>query len=214
MIVYIPAGSGWRRELYVEHGAGLIVQRYHWRNPKYDAPWILDNGAFDDWKHGRDFDGDQFERVLEKALKLQRCQWPKWSVIPDRVAHPGSLAFSASWRPRLPDAIAWYLALQDGMTEQLVELAVQAMKVDGLFVGGSLTWKNETASKWCGLGKRLGLPVHIGRVNGIRRAEWALGIGAASIDGTGFIARASDWAPRLKDLAADPDPEILFRRGR
>ncbi len=214
MKIYIPAGSGWRRELYVANGAGLIVQRYHWRNPKYDARWILDNGAFDDWKNGRAFDGDQFLRVLDKALKLNRCQWPEWSVIPDRVAHPESLAFSASWRPRLPDSLNWYLALQDGMTEPVVESALTTIKPAGLFVGGTLTWKNERASEWCAFGKRRGLPVHIGRVNGIRRAEWALGIGAASIDGTGFLQRASEWAPRMRGLAADPDPEILFRKGR
>lgn len=194
--VYVPVGNGAVRRAYVEAGAGMIVSCSHWQLPGIDCPWILDNGAFTYWIHGQAFKADAFEKRVEQVFAMQPCLRPEWIVTPDKVADPGSLGYSLSWRRRLPDSLRWYLAIQDGMTENAVEVALSGVRFDGLFIGGSTTWKNENASAWCVFARAHNMPCHIGRVNGARRLQWALNIGADSLDGTGWTADPS-WVELL-----------------
>lgn len=199
MIVYVPVGNGPLRRAYVEAGAGMIVCRIRFQFPHLDCPWIFDNGAFADWKNGQPFDRATFGRCLDKILTLQPCGRPQWSVVPDKVADPISLVYSISWRKDLPDDLRWFLAIQDGMTEVGVENALAGARFDGLFIGGSSAWKNANAVRWVDFGHARKLPVHLARINGWKRLQWAVNIGADSVDGTGWTMDPR-WVEYVRDL--------------
>lgn len=147
--------------------------------PPRRTPWFYDNGAFGDWQAGRPFDEEAF------ASDLPRIRGsvvpPAFIVCPDRVAGGlESLAFSLGWLPRLKcecPGLPVYLAVQDGLSEIDVPEGF-----DGLFVGGTLSWKIATGSSWVAEAKRRGVPCHVGRVGNRRRLAWAKRIGADSID--------------------------------
>lgn len=140
-------------------GFGECTQRGEW--PPRRHPWFLDNGAFSDWRSGRDFDGAAFLSDLISAVA--GGELPDFIVCPDRVATGlESLEFSLRWRalcefvlrarraagykvPRL----RWYFVVQDGITED--DVAAVLPMFDGLFVGGSLAWKLEAGGGMGGL---------------------------------------------------------------
>lgn len=118
--------------------------------------WIFDNGAYGDYKHGRDFDEVRYRKMLDKVCNLPT---PYFAVVPDKLgAGRESLEFSVSWRQRLPDTWKWYLVLQDGMTSPEIPLEM----FDGLFLGGTNRFKRE-AEKWSDFARKNGLPFHYGR---------------------------------------------------
>lgn len=163
-------------------GFGECTQRNEWPPRRY--PWVLDNGAFGDWKAGREFNGEEFRSACEWSSALPASERPRWAVCPDRVATgTDSLAFSLTWLDSYESAfpgLSWYLAVQDGMTE--ADVTPVAGRFAGLFVGGTLPWKIRTGEQWVRLAHRLGMPCHIGRVGTPRRVAWARRIGADSID--------------------------------
>ncbi len=201
MIVYVPIGSGPLRERYIELGHGMIANRPAgaFGIPKYRCPWIVDNGAYDDFLKHRPFDERMFLKRIGQLMELPESGRPEWVVCPDKVASRESLAFSTSWRRRLPDELNWYLAIQDGMERDEVHLAVNRFGFDGLFIGGSTRWKNERAWYWVELAHEWGLKAHLGRANGPKRLQWAINIGADSLDGTGWT-RDSRWVKCLEEM--------------
>lgn len=213
MIVYVGAGSGPLRDRVIAAGHGQIVSASHWQRVR--GRWVFDNGAFFCWKHGLPFDAHRFVSCLKKIDDLEPAQRPEWCVVPDLVAGGmDSLDVSIAWRNLLPDAFAdggwwrWYLAVQDGMTEDAVAEALEADIYDGIFVGGSTSWKLQRAARWVEFAHDRRLPCHIGRVNGRRRLQWAINIQADSIDGTGWT-RAPHWLPYIEDLPK-PEPMLPF----
>ena len=198
MIVYVPVGSGPLREKIIAAGHGMIVSR-PFRVPTLRCPWVLDNGAFIDWKRDKPFDGDAFRKAVSRTMALPEEERPRWCVCPDRVASPKSLHFSTEWRRILPDDLDWYLAIQDGMKREEVQFVINRFSFQGFFIGGSSGWKNAHAWEWVEWAHELGLRAHIGRVNGWRRLQWAVNIEADSIDGTGWT-RDPRWVEYLRDL--------------
>ncbi len=147
--------------------------------PPRRHPWFYDNGAFGDWKAGRDFDEAQFVADIEAIARSG--DRPRFLVLPDLVARgQESLAVSARWAPRLSATAPLYLAVQDGMSTS--DVAPLAPQLAGLFVGGTLEWKIATGGTWVRAAHRLGLACHIGRVGTEDRIAWARRIGADSID--------------------------------
>src|ERR1700757_2062684 len=83
-------------------------------------PWGFDNGAFSAWTNGQSFPEEVFLRRLGGALKASSD--PIVAVCPDIVAGGmKSLEFSLNWLRRLPSYWPWYLAVQDGMTTEVVK---------------------------------------------------------------------------------------------
>lgn len=159
-------------------GWGQIIQRGRLSGRRLDL-WSLDNGAYEDWKAGRAFDAEQFAADLE-AICTSSCR-PRFVVCPDIVAGgAASLELSLSWRERCQAVAPTYLAVQDGMPED--DVAAVLCLFDGLFVGGTLSWKLATGASWIRLAHRYGLPCHVGRVGTARRVAWAIASGADSID--------------------------------
>jgi hypothetical protein len=138
-------------------------------------PWGFDNGAFRDHLAGREFGAGPYRRRLAKARKHGT---PLLAIVPDRVAHPESLAFSLKWRDDLPP-YPWYLALQDGMTRR--DVLPHARRFVGLFLGGSDSFK-ATARDWCQFAHDHGLRFHYGRAGTPAKIVHALESGCDSLD--------------------------------
>lgn len=182
MIAY--SGNG-RRPQYVrwlrENGFGQMLSAYDWQPPSDGIRWAFDNGAFSAFLRGEPFDVERFARAIFRA---QRLHAPDFAVLPDIVAGGlRSLAFSRSWIDHLP-AWPWYLAVQDGMDP--IHLRRTRTRVDGIFVGGTMEWKLATGERWVQYAHRHGLKCHIGRVGTLENIQWALRIGADSIDSTSW----------------------------
>jgi hypothetical protein len=140
-------------------------------------PWGLDNGAFRDWAEGKPFDGPLFMSVVEKAMAQPGP--PILAVLPDAPGNAAqTLAMAYDWLPRLPP-FPWYLALQDGMTEAMIEPLFP--RLAGLFLGGTNRFKKE-APMWCELAHNRGLKFHYGRCGTLGKLKHAQAIGADSID--------------------------------
>lgn len=171
-------------------GHGRLMNPDTWKNPKEGIPYGLDNGAFAAWRSNKPFPTKKFLALL---AKVPRAEPPFMAVCPDKVAAGmESLKFSRRWRRKL-DAlgyggwIPWYLAVQDGMTEQAVAKELQTGRWAGLFVGGTMAWKLKTGEAWVKLAHEHGVKAHIGRTPQVRHLVWADAIGADSCDST-------DWA--------------------
>jgi hypothetical protein len=80
------------------------------------------------------------------------------------------------------------LAAQNG----LEHLSVPWGAFDVLFLGGDTAWKlGPYARQLTGEARDRGLPVHMGRVNSLRRLRYAQAIGCTSADGT-YLAFSPD----------------------
>lgn len=175
-------GGGHRPRCYVgrlqREGVGECTSRGEF--PPRRSPWFLDNGAFGDWRHGRDFDEGAWREDVERAVG--HGPRPDFAVAPDVVAGGlDSLRMSCRLRYAMGDLPA-YLVVQDGQPDADVRRAVLADGFAGIFVGGSLEWKRETAVHWVDFAHELGKPCHIGRMGTVQRTRWAKDIGADSID--------------------------------
>lgn len=141
-------------------------------------PWGLDNGAFTCWRKGLPFDEVWFQRRVDHAV--DHLHPPYLAVLPDIVTGADrSLEFSLSWRERLPCHYPWYLCVQDGMTESLVESALPS--VEGLFLGGSDRFK-ATAPHWAAMAHRNGKRFHYGRAGTERKLRHAIASNCDSLD--------------------------------
>lgn len=216
-----------------EHGFGTLVSPLTTIGGKLDdrsgrvqplpgLPYVIDNGAWAcneagiDWQHG------PLERLVERLAGLP--DRPGWLVLPDIVAGgERSLERSLTWldghRGWLRDcgipSVA--LAVQNGMTPERVGPLLTEHGIDVIFVGGDRRWKWSTVHEWAELGLDLGVRVHVGRVNGERRAKICRDIGCASIDGssvTRYAKNAEKMARAHDGTEVPPDDARLAVRIR
>lgn len=204
MIVYVGAGSGRFRDLVIAAGHGNMVSRQvgAFRRIKFGR-WAFDNGAFTDWKNGVPFNEREFLWRVRQIEEMPLDRMPDWCVCPDMVGKRLSLLYSLDWRAYLEiyaPGLKWYLAVQDYMVPTDVDYALSLEQFSGLFIGGTTDWKHETAPTWVALGHSRGLPVHIARVNGPKWLQWAVDIGADSVDGTGWVHAGEKWLPWLQNV--------------
>ena len=211
MIVYVGAGSGPFRDMVIASGHGQMVSRQSdaFRIPK-TGRWAFDNGAFTDWKNGVPFDNEEFLKRIRRISELPDDRLPDWCVCPDMVASSASLEHSLEWKSMLKDyapRLKWYLALQDYVHPDDVDHALCLEKFEGIFIGGTTHWKLDTSPAWVEWGHQRGLPVHVARINGPNRLQWAIEIGADSVDGTGWVHAGARWARYLQEM---PEPVGLL----
>jgi hypothetical protein len=157
--------------------------------PLGDLPYVLDNGVWPCHVSGEAWQERPFMQLLERL-----GPGSTFSVLPDIVgAGEASLASSLGWWRQHRSGAArgvsnWMLAVQDGMTVDRVRDVVLEHGF-GIFVGGSAgpdtpNWKWTTVDQWAQLGLDLGVRVHVGRVNGERKAALCRDLGVTSIDGS------------------------------
>lgn len=168
-------------------------------------PWGLDNGAFRDWKDGKPFDADLYRRVLDKALA--RPEPPMLAVIPDAPGNgPETLRMAEKWLPELPAHFPWYLAVQDGMGPEDVDLPIA-----GIFLGGSDAYK-ATAPEWREWSAERGLPFHFGRCGTDEKIALAVEIGADSIDSALVMWTDDRWRWFVETMTNGPIQQALVLR--
>ena len=139
----------------------------------------LDNGAYPAWVKGHVWSPYGFLNLLDQAAKLDNFDF---AICPDIVAGGDrSLAFSEEWREKL-HGISLYLAVQDGMSEASVLSVLPGYK--GLFVGGTMQWKLNSAPSWLKLARSLYKKCHVGRIGTIKNLAYCRHIGVDSVDST------------------------------
>ncbi len=189
MRLYTSTGTVKVRDQCNEYGVGLLMVD-KWRNPDQWPFFAVDNGCYAAHSRQEEWDPKSFLGILARLSRESRI--PDFVVIPDRVSDPTSLGFSEAWIHALKTTYPWfpyYLAVQDGMTEESVRQFIEANGISGIFVGGSMDWKLRTMGQWAKLAHRLGLQCHVGRVGPVSRMLLAEYSGADSIDSTTWVQR-------------------------
>jgi hypothetical protein len=167
--------------------------------------WVADNEAF---SH---FDPDRFRRMLDAFARA--ATKPVFVTAPDVVCdHHATADRWVEWcrefhTRNLPRAFA----LQNGIEGMPPEHALPWGNLEAIFIGG------DTAFKFCPwvrecvrLAKRLGKWVHMGRVNSVRRLNYARLIGCDSCDGSGMARfRERVLSPMLREL---PQQQLALYR--
>jgi hypothetical protein len=168
--------------------------------PVPGLPYVLDNGVWPCHVSCEAWQERPFMQLLERL-----GTGSTFSVLPDIVgAGEASLARSLAWwskhRSGIAANVSWLLAVQDGMTVARVR-DVLLEHGFGIFVGGTAgkgtpNWKWKTVDQWAQLGLDLGVRVHVGRVNGERKAALCSDYGVTSIDGS-CVSRYSVNATKM-----------------
>lgn len=147
---------------------GLLLSPAGWRRVPWYLPYAMDNGCF------TGFDSDAWVDFVQKP---DRSHPPMWAAVPDAVGDADETSrLWAVWTDEVPWPKAF--VVQDGHEPQDVPNDAYCV-----FVGGSTEWKLANAHRFKGVAEWL----HIGRVNTLRRLDWAESIGADSVDGTGWF---------------------------
>lgn len=167
----------------IRNNWGMMSTPFNWRTPTEDLFWALDNGAYSVWVNDLSFPAELFLKTLSK---IPSNNPPDFIVCPDIVAAGiKSLSFSLSWIKRLPNDYEYYLSVQDGMEEKDVLSIIKDF--DGVFVGGTMSWKLRTGKGWCQFAHKNSIPCHIARIGTFKRLLFAKNMGADSIDSSTFV---------------------------
>lgn len=189
MKIYVGQTRGRREPEMTALGFGEMTQPREWPPRRTANGWAHDNAVFTQWKAGKPFDDGTFHEHLQACLLAEARGWwevsrsgallrepstrPDFLVLPDVVAD-GAASFRTSmeWLP-WAEPLGWplFFVVQDGMTAP--DVASILPDVDGLFVGGSSSWKWATGAAWGALCLDWDKPLHIGRVGTGKRARWA-----------------------------------------
>lgn len=197
MILLVTSGHPTLQRYRQEH-LGRLVQPRHYSSIEETAgsgmPWAADNDAYNGG-----FDPEAWNTMLDRLKGLPGCLFV---ACPDVVGDWQSTAWlwashsSGIIRRGLPAA----LVAQDGLTADFVPW----WQIDALFIGGTTEWKmGEEAAELVDEAKARGKWVHMGRVNGFRRLQYAASIGCDSVDGSSWARWRDTWLPQaLAHLAS------------
>jgi len=155
MKIYLGVGGSKKvHDFAVSHDCGWLLTPTNARNPP-SGTYALDNGAFVAWKNNEEWSEQRFMSLIKR--------YPDYDfvVAPDIVCGGGqSLMRSLEYVGKIPGPL--YLAVQDGM--MACEITKVIDRFDGLFIGGSIPWKFNTARMWADLAHLHGKKCHAGRV--------------------------------------------------
>lgn len=182
-----------RPELYDEKFVGFMLTPNMGNAPVLrHMPWAADTGCFTK--------GDKFR--LEGYLEWLR-QRRRYRVTNLFATAPDVLADArATWQRSLPvfpklRQLGYRSALvgQDGLEEMTLDWD----RFDVLFLGGSTEWKlSQAAADLAAEAVRREKWVHMGRVNSLKRLQYASDIGCSSADGTFLCFGPEKNLPRLR----------------
>jgi hypothetical protein len=187
----------------------LVQPRHYWRikdTAEAGIPWAADNDAFGG------FGPEEEKRFVHMLGHLEGQPGCKFVTLPDVVGDARATADLFN---------KWYWSIRNrGLPVGLVaqngidELGVPWDKIDALFIGGDDEFKLGPVAEELALeGKRRGKWVHMGRVNGRRRVEYAKTLGCDSFDGSSFARWRSTWLPIGLEWAAQPSGGRQLRIG-
>lgn len=194
-------------------GTKRLVNMAGYTTPLEGLPYVIDNGAWACHQTGDTWSDGPMIQLLERLA--DRDDEPRWAVLPDIVGGGvRSLDLSLGWHAEHRElAPRWLLAVQNGMTPALVRPHIESLGLAGIFVGGSREWKWSTLEEWAELGIDLGCIVHVGRVNGERKARRCRSIGVSSIDGSS-VASFSVNATKMARPCDGDDTPVTSHAGR
>lgn len=151
-------------------------------------PWAADNGCF---KAGEQFNaGKWWTWLIAKRNPLL-----SFAVAPDVVGdHDQTVARSSPWLCAMrEEAIPAAFVAQNGSEG----LKLPWDDFSTLFIGGTDPWRYGPARLVAQESKRQGKWLHVGRVNSLRRLQWALSLRADSCDGTYLCFGPGKNLPKL-----------------
>jgi hypothetical protein len=226
----LPTLLEWRARPNGDRLGRLLTPRHTSRaleTQELGIPWAVDNDGFSrqDWPW-RPADGDEPVDDYERMLYDLRGLRPLFVTCPDEWKNTErTFELWQEWAPMilrygLPPA----LCLQDGMTADDIPWGV----VSALFLGGSDEYRaTPEVHRIFRLAREnhRRIHLHVGRISGMERIEWASRLGAHSVDGTkwarfrdvhlpnGALAAAAATrertAPALFEDAPEPPTEAL-----
>ena len=173
------------------HHGRLLTPRHYNAAPATAAAgisWAVDNDGY----NGVDLDA--FERMVEQLAGLPGCRFVS---VPD-VVGDAWLTLRAYWEEYASLVWRWQLppahVLQDGI-EDVGDVPWGSCAA--IFLGGSDTFRrSELVRAICAHAGERGRWLHIGRVNSETGLRWAAGLGADSVDGTGWAVWRNTNLPR------------------
>lgn len=182
MEVFVPdAGNKDRREQCEQLGIGLLYSPHRPLLPQ-SKNYIIDNGAYPAYLKGERLNTQSYFSFLSKVMN-GAYHPPYFVVIPDIVrGGMDSWKFSLEHIGKIPEQFKKYFVVQDGMYADPVEWILP--NIDGLFIGGSTSWKWRTAKQWIDMAHDHGKKCHIGRVGTQKNYLKACSLGADSVDGS------------------------------
>lgn len=175
------------------HGWRMMISAAGvWRSEGF--AYAIDNGAWSAYTRNVPWDPVPF-----RALIAMAAGDADFVVAPDIVMGGGaSLELTKMWLPWLDTRVRQTLiAVQDGMNPGEIEPLLGSGMWRGIFVGGSLTWKNESLPEWGRLARMKDCWLHVGRVNSLSRIQECIRYGATSVDGS----KASRYATAIPSLS-------------
>lgn len=178
--------------------------------------WAADNDALNG------FDAEAFEKMLGRhayargrclfvaapdvvSKTVSRLRGHSKSFVSIKGNHSATLELFREWEPRL-HAANWPVAfvLQDGCKRD----DVPWHHIEAVFIGGSDEYKlGADAAHICATAATKGKWIHMGRVNGPGRIQYAAVLGCHSVDGSGYSKYAIEMLHRrghagiFRDLA-------------
>lgn len=180
-------------------GFGRLLVPEHYPRARDTAeagiPWAADNGCY------QGLDERRYRKMLSAIEGLPGCLFV---TVPDVVGDArATLRLFRQWVDEvalLGQPVA--LVAQDGLKDADVPWG----EIDALFVGGSTEFKEGSrAADLVAEAKDRGLHVHMGRVNGRRRLNYARLIGCDTVDGSGFSMFRDTWLPvAMEEWAKEP----------
>ena len=183
------------RRLRTKYDVGLLIQPRMTGGVKAcieeGIPWAADNDAFNGFKVG------QWLKMLGTIADKPGCLFV---VAPDKVEDAReTLRLFMQYAPIIRECnLPVAYVLQDG----LEEVGVPWNLTDVVFVGGGTRFKMGNSAAWAVReAKERGKWVHMGRVNSLRRIEYAQSLGVDSIDGTKWTMYTNAWQHQLAALS-------------
>ena len=177
---------------------GLLTSPAQGNDPsravEYGMAWAMDNDCF------VRYDPAAILKALQKWRDIPGC---KFVNAPDVIRkHGPTLTMFWIWQPIiLAFGFPVAFTLQNGVSLDTMPFDY----ADALFIGGDDTFKrSETVREIVREGKRRGLWIHAGRVNGRKRIADCLQLGADSFDGTGYSIEPNRIFEALPQLLAAP----------
>jgi hypothetical protein len=156
---------------------------------QHDMPWALDNDGF------QGVDIPMWLRALGKVSNQEGCLFV---LAPDVVSDArATMTLFSRYAPVIRDCgLPVGFALQNGEG-----VGVPWELLDAVFIGGDTEFKFSDKVRWLvSIAKERGKWVHMGRVNTLRRIEYAAAIGCDSIDGTKWSRFTNTYAHQLVAL--------------
>lgn len=165
-----------------ENNIGLMISAEHWSTPF--THYAVDNGAWSDFVHHRQFNSSRFHKVLIKIS--HQSTKPDFIILPDIVqGGRASLELSKKYLHLTP-LFPCYLPIQDGITPDMIGDIIWD-NIKGIFIGGSDVWKWRYLHIWVDLAHKHGKKIHVGRVGTLKDMQKCFAAGVDSADGSALI---------------------------